>query len=95
MSGSRVLISWLVLSITVTFAPHRTMASAISRPMYPPPTTTTDWHRATRAWSRSALASSSVWTPRTWSRSMPGRSGRVGREPVATCSWSKSMGIVR
>ena len=35
-----------------------------------------------------AAASSRVCTPWTWGRSIPGRSGRRGMAPVATCTWS-------
>ena len=77
-------------STTVTDEPRATNASAISKPIYPLPTTTT-WRGRGRGAFRPAsrpAASPRVWTPWTCDREIPGMSGRRGSAPVATCKRS-------
>ncbi len=87
MSGSSVPIGSGAWSTTTTGTPRRTSASAISMPMYPPPTTTAWRTPASRSASTLAPASrcETPWMP---AASMPGRSGRTARAPVATTRWS-------
>lgn len=90
MSGSRVAIGCSPRFSTVTSKPRFSMASAISTPMYPAPTTTARRRSVpTRSSeSRSAWPSSSVCTPCTPGASMPGSAGRTGRAPVPITSLS-------
>jgi len=87
MSASSVAASGCsVRSINATSSPRRTSASAISRPMYPPPTITARSGARSSIARRTATPSARVCTPKMPSASMPGTSGRNGTAPVATTS---------
>jgi hypothetical protein len=74
-------------SIKVTVRPRAVKASAISRPMWPPPTMTAERAPAVRAWWR-AKVSAMVCSTCTPGRSRPSIGGRTGTAPVPMTSRS-------
>ena len=88
IGGSTVPSTRGSASTTSTSTPAQTSASAVSRPMYPAPTTTARRTVPLASRRRSAIASSRdriVNTPRS---SSPGTGGRTGSAPVVSTSAS-------
>ena len=89
MSGSREDITWLLRWIMVIFRPRICNASAISRPMYPPPTITAVFGRCSSSACLSREPFTRLWTSYILRLSMPSSGGRAGLAPVAKSNWSK------